>query len=92
MYLEGGTESFINHIKIHKTITADCKVKEEAVAAPFLILANRQDIATLTMVDPVTNKEEINDLVEANRELAETVCTLQKDVFDYFEKLLSPAL
>ena len=39
--VEGGTEAFINHIKIHKTILADCKVKSEAVAARSILLANR---------------------------------------------------
>ena len=29
--------------------------------------------------------------MESNREFSEAGCTLQKDVFDYFEKLLSPA-
>jgi hypothetical protein len=90
--VEGGTEAFINHIKVHKTIMADCKVKDQAVAARTLILANRQDITTLTVEDPVANQEEINNLVEANRELTETVRTLQKDAFDYFEKILSPVL
>ena len=41
---------------------------------------------------PAANQAEIENLVEANRELTEIVCTLQKDAFDYFEKLLSPAL
>jgi hypothetical protein len=76
--VEEGTKGFSNHIKVHKTILADCKVKEEAVVARSLPLANRRDIATLTVDDLVANQEEINNLVEANRELAETVCTLQK--------------
>ena len=90
--VEGGTEAFINHIKVHKKGLADCKVKEEAVTVSNLILANRCNIATLTVAGSLTNKETNDNLVEANRELDETVCTFQKDAFDYFQKLLSPAL
>jgi hypothetical protein len=75
---EGGTEAFINHTKVHKTIMADCKVKEEGVAARSLVLANRCNIATLTVEDPQAHQEEIINLVEANHELTETVRTLQK--------------
>ena len=67
-------------------------MKEEAVAAHFLLLANWHEIAALTVADPTANQVEIENLVDANRELTETVCTLQKDVVDYFKKLLSPAL
>jgi hypothetical protein len=90
--IEGGTEAFINHIKVHKTIMADCKVKEQAVAARAQLAANRVEIAALTTDDASANQEEINNLVEANRELAESVRTLIKDAFDYFEKILSPVL
>jgi hypothetical protein len=90
--VEGGTEAFINHIKVHKTILADCKVKEQTAAARSLIQANRLDITALTLEDALGNQEEINNLVEANRELTETVRTLIKDAFDYFEKILSPVL
>ena len=55
-------------------------------------LVKRRKIAALTVADPGANQGEIDNLVEANRELAERICTLQKDTFDYFEKLLSPAL
>ena len=89
--IKGGTEAFIDHIKIHKPILADFKVKEEAFTARSLNVANRRNIAILIVADPAT-WEEIDSLVEANRELAETVCTLQKDVVDYFKKLLSPPL
>ena len=44
------------------------------------------------MADAVANQVQIENLNEANRELKETIRTLQKDVFDWFEKLLSPAL
>ena len=88
----GGTEAFINHIKMHKTILADCKVKEEAVAARSILIANRRQIESLTVADAVANQVQIENLKEANRELKETIRTLQKDAFDYFEKLLSPAL
>ena len=44
------------------------------------------------MADPAANVAEIENRVEAICELAETVCTLQKDAFDYFKKILSPAL
>ena len=90
--VNGGTEAFINHIKVHKIIFPDCKVKEETVAAHSLILTNLPEFVTLTVADQAANQVDIENLVEANRELAETVCTLQKDAFDYFEKLLSPAL
>ena len=83
--LDGGAEAFINHVKIHKIMLADCKVKDEAVAARFLILANWRDIATLTVANSVTNHKEINNLVEAGCELNDTVCTSQKNVFYYFE-------
>ena len=45
-----------------------------------------------TVADPAANRVQIDNLVEANRELTETVRTLQKDAVDYFKKLLSPAL
>ena len=53
--VDGGTEAFINHIKVHKTILADCKMKEEAVVAHSFLLANRRAIAALTVADPATN-------------------------------------
>ena len=77
---------------MHKTILADCKVKEEAAVARYLPLANWRKLAALTVENPVANQVEIENLVDANHELTKTVCTLQIDVFDYFEKLLSPAL
>ena len=80
----GGTEAFINHSKVHKTILADCKVKEEAVAARSILLANRRQIDTLTVADAVANQVRIENLNEANRGLKETICTLQKDAFGYF--------
>ena len=90
--IEGGTEAFINHIRLHKTIIADCKVKERAVAARALITSNRQEIAHLTEQDAAANQDRIENLVDANKELNETVRTLVKDAFDYFEKILSPVL
>ena len=77
---------------MHKTILADCKVKEETVAARSLILVNWRRIATLAVAYPAANQVDIENLMEANRELTETVRTLQTDAFDYFKKLLSPAL
>ena len=71
---------------------ADCKVKEETVAARSLLHANRREIETLTVADLAANQVQIKNLVETNRELKETVCTLQKYAFDYFEKILSPDL
>ena len=64
-------------------------MKEEQVAACSLLLANRRNIAALTVADPAANQVKIKNLVEANRELTETVRALQKDAFNYFEKLLS---
>ena len=46
--------------------------------ARSLIITNRRNIVTLTVADPVANQEQIDNLVEANRELTETVYTLQK--------------
>ena len=74
---EEGTKGFSNHIKVHKTILADCKVKEEAVVARSLPLANRRKIATLTVADPAENQVDIENLVDTNCELTETVRTLQ---------------
>ena len=48
------------------------------VVAHSLILTNLHNIAIMTVADPVANQEEINNLAEANREVTETVCTLQK--------------
>ena len=87
-----GTEAFINHIKVHKTILTHFKVKEEGVAARSLLIENWPEINTLIVADPVANRVRIENLVEANRELKDTVCTLQKDTFDSFEKLPVPAL
>ena len=58
---------------------ADCKVKEEAVAARSIYIANRREIETLTVADAVANKVQIENLNEANRELKETIHTLQED-------------
>ena len=90
--VEGGTETFINHTKVHKTIMADCNVKEEAVASRSLILTNKCEIAALTVADPAANNVKVDNLVEANRKLTETGFARQKDKFYYFEKLLSSAL
>ena len=79
----GGTEAFINHIKVHKTTLADCKVKEEAVAARSNLLANRRQIEILTVSNAVANQVQIENLNEANRELKKTIRTLQKDAFYY---------
>ena len=84
--LEGGTKAFINHIKVHKTILSDILVEAEAVVAHALIVENRRKIVDLTVADPVAKQTQIDDLVTANHKLAPTVCTLQKDAFDYFEK------
>ena len=46
----------------------------------------------LTVADPVLNQAEIENLMEANREVSETVCTLQKDTVDYFKKIFLPTL
>ena len=72
-------------------MVVDCKVKEEAVATRSLVIVNRSKITILTVADTALNQAEIENLVEANREFPETVCTLQKDVFDCFKKLLSSA-
>ena len=45
------------------------------------------------MADPAANNAQIDTLIKAKYELAETIsCTFQSDMFDYFKKLLSPAL
>ena len=44
------------------------------------------------MADPAENQVQIENLANANREVVETACTLEKDMFDYFEKFLSPEL
>ena len=62
------------------------------VAARSSLLVNRRQIETLTVADAVANQVQIENLNEANCELKETICTLQKGVFDYFDKLLSPTL
>ena len=66
-------------------------MKAETVAACSFLLANWRKNATLTVADPA-NQVKIENLVDANHELTETVFTLHKDVFNYFEKHLSPAL
>ena len=53
--VDGGTEAFINHIKVQKSLT-DCKANEEAVAARSLIIANRCKIAALNVADPALNQ------------------------------------
>ena len=52
----GGTEAFINHIKMHNTILADCMVKEEAAATCSILIANRRQIEILTVADAVANQ------------------------------------
>ena len=74
----GGTETFITRIKIHKTILAGCKVKEETVAARSLIPEIGQDIVSLTVADQAANQDNIDNLEESNCELDETVCPLKK--------------
>ena len=63
---------FINHIKVHKTMLADCKMKEEVITARSLFLSKRNDIAALTVDDPVVNQVKIEKLAVTNRELTET--------------------
>ena len=65
-------------------------MKEETVAARSLLITNQRKIETLTLADPAVNQVQIENLVEANRELKETIHTLQKDAFNFFEKLFSP--
>ena len=62
------------------------------VASRSLIITNRHKIVALTVADPVLNQAEIENLMEANREVSETVCTLQKDTVDYFKKIFLPTL
>ena len=59
-------------------------MEAEVVASRSSVIANRRGIASLTVDDPQANLEEIENLVDANRELAETVHPLQQDTFDYF--------
>ena len=69
-------------------------MKEETVATRSIICANRREreLETLTVADPAADQVQIENLVEANREWKETVHTLQKYPFNFFEKLVSPAL
>ena len=90
--VEGGTKAFITHIKVNKLIMSYCQMKEEAMTGGSLIIPNRHKIAVLNVSDPQANLVEIDNLVETNCKLQDTVRTLQKDVFDYLEKLLSPEL
>ena len=71
---------------------ADVSVEAEVVTACLIIAENRCETADLTVVDPVANQVQVENLLNANHELVEMVRTLQKDVFGYFEKLLSPKL
>ena len=48
---------------------ADCKLKEEAVAAGSIISAIWQRISTLTAADPSEYQVEIENLVEVDHEL-----------------------
>ena len=61
-------------------------MKEEAAAARSLLLANWHKMAALTVAEPAANQVEIENLVDANRELTETVFTLEKVAFDYSKK------
>ena len=71
---------------------ADWKAKEEAVAVHSLIIANRSKFVALTAADLQAKQEEIENIVDANHELAETGHNLQKKAFDYLKKPLSSAL
>ena len=90
--LESGTEAFINHIKVHKTFFSDITVEAEVVVACAFMAENRRKNADLTMTDPVANQTKIDDLLMANRDFNNTVRTLQKNVFDYFETPPLPEL
>ena len=61
-------------------------VEDEAVAACTLMVENRRTSTDLTLVEPATNQAQIEDLVTANHEPTDTVCTLQKDMFDYLKR------
>jgi hypothetical protein len=52
------------HIQVHKTIMADCNVKEETMTARSLILTNKREIVALSVVDPAANQVEIENLVK----------------------------
>jgi hypothetical protein len=90
--VEGSTLAFINHIKVHKTIMTNCKLKQQEVEARSLMIKNRREIASLNVAGPAANQVQIENLVEANRELQDTVRTLKNEAFDYLEKLVSSAL
>ena len=53
--LEGGTEAFIDHTKVHKMISAEISVEAEAVAAHLLTVENRRKVADFTVADPAAN-------------------------------------
>ena len=42
VFLEGGTEAFIKHIKVHKTSLSGISVEAKTVAARALMIENRQ--------------------------------------------------
>ena len=67
-------------------------VTVSAIVARSLLISNRHKFAALAVAGLAANQVEIGNLVDAKRELTETVLTLQKDAFEYFKKLLSPAL
>ena len=72
----GGTEAFINYVKVHEKILTGCKVKEEEVAACSILIANRREIENLALAHPVANRVQIENLLEATCELKETIRTL----------------
>ena len=74
--VERGTKFIINHIKVHKTRMADCKINEQVVVLYALMTTTWQESVVSTLIDVVVNQGQTDDLVEANCKSAETICTL----------------
>ena len=89
IFFNGNAEAAIELIKVHKSIVADKKLKIQYKANRVLVSSKKAKIKELEKENG-DKKAEIDKLNEDITALKFANIQLQEDVFDYFEKLLSP--
>ena len=89
IFFNGNAEAAIALIQVHESIVADKKLKIQFKANRVLQSAKK---AKMRELDKKTDKEAIDKLKDEINGLVFANVQLQEDVFDYFEKLLSPEL
>ena len=89
IFFNGNAEAAIALIQVHESIVADKKLKIQYKANRVLQSAKK---AKIREMEKEKNKEAVDKLTDEINGLKFANIQLQEDVFDYFEKLLSPEL